>query len=189
MSQQRSQPLATETRSVRASVASVSICRSIWLVVATCALLLSPLGAQQQLLDRVVARVGNTVITQTDVESALALGIVQSPAGPDAPDPLRQLIDRWLMLAEVSGVPEPADAAVSEVVAKMKATAGANLNAVMKRTGVDEQRLTEIARDTLRLQGYLGQRFGTGPRADQQMTRWLEDLRARGGVMELNPRR
>ena len=162
--------------------------RRVWLVGALVVGWLS-VASGQQLLDRVVARVGNTVITQTDVESALALGIVQSPAGPDAPDPLRQLIDRWLMLAEVSGVPEPADAAVSEVVATMKATAGANLNTVMKRTGVDEQRLTEIARDTLSLQGYLGQRFGTGPRADQQMTRWLEDLRARGGVIELNPRR
>ena len=75
-----------------------------------------------------------------------------------------------------------------ELVAKMRATAGANAAAVMKRTGVDDKRLTEIARDTLRIRDYLRQRFGTGPRADQQMAKWIVDLRARGDVTELSPR-
>ena len=34
----------------------------------------------QQLLDRVVARIGTTAITQTDVDAALAFGIVDTQA-------------------------------------------------------------------------------------------------------------
>ena len=58
----------------------------------------------------------------------------------------------------------------------------------MKRTGVDEGRLLEMARETLRIQAYMTQRFGSGDRAVQQSARWLEDLRARGNVTEISPR-
>ena len=147
-----------------------------------------PALTAQQLLDQVVARVGTTAITKTDVDAAVAFGIVESKPAPDGRDPLKQMIDRRLMLAEVNRFrpPEPAEAPVAELVAKMKATAGADLAAVMKRTGVDEKRLTELARETLRLQSYVQQRFGNAARAEQQMERWRNDLRARGDVSELS---
>jgi len=137
----------------------------------------------QQVLDRVVARVGASAITQTDLDAAVGFGIVDRQAG----EPLKQMIDRRLMLSEVTRFPpsEPGDAAVADQVAKMKATAGGELNAIMKRTGVDEKRLTELARETLRIQSYLLQRFGTGERSESQRTRWLNDLRSRGDVTEL----
>jgi hypothetical protein len=145
------------------------------------------LAQAQQLLDHVVARVGTTAITQTDVDAALAFGILDAQAG----EPVKQMIDRTLMLAEVEKFkpPEPADAAIAELVAKMKATAGAQAGAVMKRTGVDEKRLTELARATLRIQSYIQQRFGSSTRSEQQMARWLDDLRARGDVAEVSPQR
>ena len=141
--------------------------------------------AAQQLLDRVVARVGTSAITQTDVDAAVAFGVVDR-----AGDPLKQLIDRRLMLAEVARFPppEPTETALNERVASMKATAGAELAPVMKRTGVDEKRLAEFARETLRIQAYLAQRFGNGPRSDQQREQWLESLRARGDVTEFTLR-
>ena len=140
----------------------------------------------QQLLDHVVARVGTTAVTQTDVDAALAFGIVNTQAG----EPVKQMIDRKLMLAEVEKFrpPEPAETAITELVAKMKATAGAQAGAVMKSTGVDEKRLTELARETLRIQSYIQQRFGNSTRSEQQMERWLNDLRARGDVAEVSPR-
>jgi len=143
----------------------------------------------QQLLDRVVARVGTSAITQTDVDAAVAFGVVEQ-RDAEGRDAVKQLIDRRLILAEVERFPppEPAEASIVEQVAKMRATAGANTAAVMKRTGVDDKRLTEIARDTLRIQDYMRQRFGTGVRADQQMTKWIVELRARGDVTELSPR-
>jgi hypothetical protein len=145
---------------------------------------LVPVGAQQ-VLDRVVARVGSSAITQTDVEAATAFGVIDPQAG----EPLRQMIDRRLMLAEVNRFPppEPSAAAIAELVARMKASAGARMADVMKRTGVDEKRLTELARETLRIQGYIQQRFGNSARSEQQMTRWIDDLRARGDVAEITP--
>lgn len=143
-------------------------------------------SSAQQVLDRVVARVGASAITQTDVDAAIAFGIVDRQAG----EPLKQIIDRRLMLAEVTRFPppEPGEMAIAEQVARMKATAGSELNAIQKRTGVDEKRLTELARQTLRIQSYLLQRFGTGDRAESQRTRWLNDLRSRGDVIEVTPR-
>ena len=55
--------------------------RRNWLVVAILIGWLPPLAAQQ-LLERVVARVGGYAITLTDVNAALALGVVALPQGP-----------------------------------------------------------------------------------------------------------
>lgn len=124
---------------------------------------LSPVSAQQ-LLDRVVARVNTYAITLTDVDAAIALGVVDIPAGPTQEALATQrLIDRQLMLAEVArfAPPEPDLAAVDREIAMMRERAGARLDAVMQATGLDEARLRDIARDTLRIQAYLNQRFGT----------------------------
>ena len=140
-----------------------------------------PTSAQQQ-LDRVVARIGTAALTQTDVDAALAFGVIERQAG----DPVKQMIERRLIIAEVNRFPppEPGEIAITELVAAMKATAGAQAAAVMTRTGVDEKRLAEFARETLRIQAYVAQRFGSGPRSDQQRAQWLDGLRARGDVTE-----
>jgi len=145
--------------------------------------------AAQQLLDRVVARVGTVAITQTDVEAAVAFGIVE-PKTADGREPVKQMIDRRLILDEVTRFPppEPADDAINALIVKMKAAAGSQAAAVMKRTGVDEKRLSEFARETLRIQAYMSQRFGGGSRADQQRAAWLDGLRARGDVTEFTTR-
>ncbi len=144
----------------------------------------------QQQLDRVVARVGTAAITQTDVEAALAFGVVEAKDA-EGRDALKQLIDRRLILMEVNKFPpaEPDPTAIKTLMESMRAAAGANVAAVMKRTGVNDDRLAEIARDTLRIRSYLQSRFGSGgARADQQRAKWLSDLRARGAVTELSAR-
>ncbi|MGH9240964.1 MAG: hypothetical protein ACRD3G_23225 [Vicinamibacterales bacterium] len=137
----------------------------------------------QQVLDRVVARVGSAAITQTDVEAAVAFGIVDPKAG----DPVKLMIDRRLMLAEVNRLPppEPDMRAIQALMVNMKTAAGPDVNAVMKRTGVDDKRLSELARETLRIQSYVLKRFPTGPRSEEQRARWLNDLRVRGDVAEV----
>ena len=123
---------------------------------------LSSLNAQQ-LLDRVVARVNNVPITLTDVNAALGLGVV-TVSGAEDPGAaaMRQLIERQLILAEVArfAPPEPDAAAIDRDVADMKARTGDRLAALMQSTGLDEQRIRDIARETLRIQAYLNQRFG-----------------------------
>ena len=118
---------------------------------------LSPLAAQQ-LLDRLVARVNGVPITLTDVNAAMALGIVATPESVA----IEQLIDRQLVLSEVARFvpPEPPAAAVAVEVGSLMARAGARLPEIMAATGIDETRIREIARENLRIQAYLNQRFG-----------------------------
>jgi hypothetical protein len=81
------------------------------------------------------------------------------------------------VLAEVArfAPPEPDAAAVDREVAALKARAGAGLPAVMQATGLDEPRLHDIARDTLRIQAYLNQRFGTTVQvSDDEVSRYYQ---------------
>jgi hypothetical protein len=121
-----------------------------------------PTLSAQQLLDRVVARVNGYAITLSDVKAALALGVVDVPPGAGDQATVDRLVDRQLVLAEVArfAPPEPAPAAVAREVAAMTARTGGRLAAVMQATGLDEARVRDIARDTLRIQAYLNQRFG-----------------------------
>jgi hypothetical protein len=132
------------------------------LVAALCVVWVSALNAQQ-LLDRIVARVDGNAITLTDVKASVALGIADVPPGADETAAIEPLIDRQLMLAEVErfAPPEPAAADVAREVAVMTARVGDRLAAVTEETGVDDARIRDMARDTLRIQGYLNQRFGT----------------------------
>ena len=152
------------------------------------------LASAFQLLDSVVARVSGVAITRTDVEAGLALGIIEVPAGQDRMAAgTKAMIDRRLLLAEVSRFPpaEPADAAIAQRVAAMKARAGGGYDALVRRTGLVDERLREMARDSLRIEAYVAQRFGaadSAQRRDAVIAQWLADLRARGDVVEITPR-
>lgn len=120
-----------------------------------------PLSAQQ-LLDRVVARVNGVAITLSDVKAALALGLVDVPPEAGEQAVVDLLVDRQLVLAEVArfAPPEPPPAAVTREVEALKTRTGGRLAGVMGATGLDEGRLRDLARDTLRIDAYLNQRFG-----------------------------
>ena len=113
----------------------------------------------QQLLDRVLARVEGTAVTLSDVRAAVGLGVASG--GEEMA--LQQVIDRQLLLMEVERFPprEPAPAAIDAEEAAIKARGGASLPSLMQATGLDERRIRETARETLRVRAYLDQRFGT----------------------------
>ena len=135
--------------------------RSTWLVAAVFMGCIEPPGAQQ-LLDRVVARVNDYAITLSDMKAALALGLVEVPADATEQAVVERLVDRQLVLIEVArfAPPEPSPAAVAREVDAIKARTGERLAAIMEASGLDEARLRDIARDTLRIDAYLNQRFG-----------------------------
>lgn len=141
--------------------------RRQWLIAAFLSVWLTPLAAQQ-LLDRIVARVDGNAITLTDVKAAIALGIEGMSAAAGEAAATELLIDRQLMLAEVERFvpPEPSPADVAREAAAMTARVG--LGTLTRETGVDEARILEIARDTLRIQGYLNQRFGTATQLTEE---------------------
>ena len=143
-----------------------------------------------QLLDRVVARVDGYAITLTDVNAALALGVIEAPpgAGREAAA-IQRLIERQLVLAEVARFlpPEPVPVAIDAEVEVMRARAGDRLASVMDATGLDEDRIRVMARDTLRIQAYLNQRFGaTVQVSDEEVAQYYRthaEEFTRGGVL------
>lgn len=153
--------------------------------VALLVLLLPAAGTAQQLLDRVVARVGTRAITQTDVQAAIGFGLVTDGGKPAALD---QLIDRYLALAEIerSGRMEPDPGRVEDALARMKSIAGGRLPAIMQATGADEPRLREMARDTVLIESYLSERFPLVPANDADGLQYYKtnpDQFRQGGVV------
>jgi hypothetical protein len=117
-----------------------------------------------QLIDRVLARVGTNAVTMTDVRIARELGLIETKPGEDpAAVALERTIERQLMLDEVArfSPPEPDAAAVTEEVAAIRSRAGSGFDALVIATGLDEARLRQLARETLRIRAYIAQRFGT----------------------------
>jgi hypothetical protein len=132
-------------------------------VIAHCALSImhsGPAVAQEQLLDRILARVSGNEVTLTDLQTARAFGVVTGPTEAMA---LERLIDRHLLLVEVARFPppDPPETAVATEVTREKAVAGPRLPELMASTGTDDARLHDMARDTLRIEAYIDQRFGT----------------------------
>lgn len=129
---------------------------------ACCILHCSAVSAQQ-LLDRVLARVDGVPITLTDVQAAIGLGVIQVGSGDAIAEGTQQMIDRQLELTEVQRFPppEPSPDAVARETARLTANAGSRLPMLMQSTGLTEQRIADMARDNLRIAGYLDQRFGS----------------------------
>jgi hypothetical protein len=125
-------------------------------------LVITASAAAQQLLDRIVARVNGAAITLSDVRAAIGLGIVNEAEGATEAAAAESMVDRQLVLAEVArfAPPEPPAADVDREAARMTAFAGPRLADLMTATGVDDARIREIARDTLRIRAYQDQRFG-----------------------------
>src|SRR5947207_6944441 len=114
--------------------------------IAVFASLLSATSAAAEIIDRIVAVVGGQIITKSDVDAAVAFGLV-----PD----LHALIDRMLMLNEVRRVapPDPAAAALAARVARIHAnfaTPEAFARA-LELGGLNEEAVRFYAADDLRL--------------------------------------
>src|SRR5262245_61271069 len=139
-----------------------------------------PLVFAQQPLDKLLARIGSTAVTMSDVKAAVGLGVVEAQS-PDDPEALKQVIDRRLMLAEVARFPppEPAADAIDKQVAMMRMHAGDGLAALMHATGLDDMLVRDAARDTLRIQAYVAQRFGTSRQvSNDEVRRYYDEHQA-----------
>ncbi len=176
---------------------------------ALCSISVSSVRAET--IDRVLAILPGQLITLSDVEAALDLGLVDAPAeGDRLAGALSALIDRVLMLNEVRRVvpPEPSPAAIEARVARIRERFGspAGLSRVLDVRGIDETVLRLYAADDLRLALYLDERFSSaaqptddeirqaGESARQRLTderrrtligAWTAELRRRADVTVL----
>ena len=146
-----------------------------------------------EVIDRVLAILPGQIITLSDVEAALDLGLVEAPAGsgPSGVEGgdriargLSAVVDRVLMLNEVRRVspPDPSPAAVDERVARIRQrfSTPAELSRVMAARGLDESVVRLFAADDLRLASYLDERFSAASQpTDEEIRQAGEGARQR----------
>ena len=133
-----------------------------------------------EIIDRVLAILPGQIITLSDIEAALDLGLVELPTGGDRiAAGLTAVVDRVLMLNEVRRIapPEPASAAIDARVARMRERFGspADLSRVLAARGIDDTVLRLYAADDLRLASYLDERFSAAAQPTD------EEIRQAGG--------
>lgn len=162
---------------------------------AVAALAISGLGAQapmprgEVLIERTVAIVGGAVVTRSDVDLAVTLGLV-TPGAAGTAGATSAVIDRWLMLNEVArfSPADPDPAVVEARLGDVRARAGgeAPLADVLARAGFTPARLAAWVRDDLRITAYLDQRFASvGTPAEADVAAYVEQRRGdfeRAGV-------
>jgi hypothetical protein len=127
-------------------------------------LLFAAAVARAEILDRVLAVVAGQIITLSDVNAALRLGLVPPDVSTDPVDAaLQRLIDRRLMLTEVEryAPPEPSEAEVDAAVANLRAMFKDALafEIALNRTAMSNDELRRFMRDSLRIESYLQQRI------------------------------
>jgi len=148
-------------------------------------------GLRAETIDRVLAVAAGNLITLTDVMAARDL---QLQTADGAADPIRailtKLIDRELVLFEVEryAPPEPSAAEIDREVERVRARFGSasELDAALRRSGIDEKHLRETLRQDLRIRAYLDQRFAAAAdRRTAMVEEWMAGLRRRGDVIDL----
>ena len=143
-------------------------------------------SARAEIIDRVLAILPGQIITLSDVEAALDLGLVDAPAGGDrVAGGLSAVIDRVLMLNEVRRVapPEPSPAAIDARVALHPSALRRrrpSCRALLAARGLDETVLRLYAADDLRLASYLDERFSAAAQpTDEEIRQAGESARQR----------
>jgi peptidyl-prolyl cis-trans isomerase SurA len=147
------------------------------------AILVASAGAAP-VIDRVLAVVQGSIVTLSDVNAAMALGLVNTAGAADpVGSALEQLIERSLQLVEVERY-APSEPAAEDVEARLaiirsRFSNEAELQRMLRATGLTEQRLRAIARDDLRLQAYFNQRFASASvPSDEEVLRYYREHQA-----------
>ena len=135
------------------------------------------LPLRAEIIDRVLAVVGTAVVTLSDVRAAEAFGLTSGAAPADV---LAALIDRELMLGEVDryAAPDPESGVLDRRLAQIHArfSSRALYEQALARTAMTEVRLRAVVSETLRIDTYLDQRFGSAaqPAPDEVLRYYRE---------------
>jgi len=141
----------------------------------------SPASARAEIIDRIFAVVDGALIMQSDVTLAARLALVPPrPAADSIASTLDALIERRLVLAEVDryAPPEPADADIDRRLGEIRARAGNGFDTILRETGIAVDQLRRQARDDLRIDTYLQQRFGAMQPSDEEIQQYYRDHQA-----------
>jgi hypothetical protein len=146
------------------------------------------------LLDRALATVEGRVITLSDVRTAARFALVDTGGAADVEAAtLERLIDRTLILAEVERYvpPEPDAAAVQQRMARIRSRFESDdaYRSALRVAGIDESFVEGWARNDLRVEHYLEERFaGTAEPTEEDVIGYIRrheaDLRRAGRALD-----
>lgn len=142
---------------------------------ATLAVALVPVVCGAELIDRVLALVGGTVITQSDAAAALSFGLIPRPAA--SADPVAAAVDalirRQLILDEVNRYAamevDPAVVARRMNEIRSEFASPEQYRAAMARTAMNDTRLRDAVEANVRIEEYMAQRFGVSEPTDEEV--------------------
>ncbi len=143
--------------------------------------------ASSEIVDRVLAVVDGAIITQSDVAGASRLGLEGGP-GATVAEVRDALIERRLILAEVDryAPADPAEADVDRALDALRARLGAApLDTILRETGGSIEQLRRQLRDTLRIEFYMQQRFGTIQPSELEIAQYYRTHAAEFGSRSL----
>ena len=145
-----------------------------WRIVAMVLLLVAASASvRAELIDRILAVVETSIVTQSDVVAAMRLGLQKAPTtGDPVAAVLDRLIERRLTLTEVDryAPPEPSAAYIDMRIEQLRLSfpSADAFAAVLKQTGFDEPQLRRYVRDDLRIEAYVQQRFSSAVQPSEE---------------------
>lgn len=132
-----------------------------------------------ELIERTLAIVGGQVITLSDLQTAVALRLIEPGHEADGLGPATsKLIERMLVLREVQRYrpAEPSDAQIEQQLATIRGRFQSPelLTRTLDAGGFTDARLRAWIRDDLRIASYLDQRFAAvGQPSDDEVSRYF----------------
>ena len=144
-----------------------------------------------EVIDRIMAVVGNQPITLSDVNAGILFRFVEVPAGTSDPlaFALDRLIERNLILTEVDRFqpPEPAPVEITLRIQELEQRAGSPeaFEKALAVTGTSREQLRRYIRDDLRIATYLNQRFGANREPAERaaaVAAWANEIRRRAEI-------
>jgi hypothetical protein len=146
----------------------------------------APLAGQAE-LDRIVARVNNRIITQSDVRQAALLGLVDEGSSDEAVR--RGLENRLLILTEIARSAPLLPTTDDDLAARRaewntRVGGPARARRLLTEAAMSDAGLQAWLRDDLRIRVYLDRQFGNVPGAERPraIAEWLARLRQRAGL-------
>jgi peptidyl-prolyl cis-trans isomerase SurA len=145
-------------------------------IIGVCALLLLPVTAlflkAQEVVDRIVARVENDIILQSDVQELKEYQELVGEKSESDGALLDRLIDQWIVRseAELSRFPEPKNEEIDRGVARVVKSFGSaeEYEARKKKSGLSDAEVRKIVASQLYLSNYLDSRFRPSAQIDEK---------------------
>lgn len=131
----------------------------------------------QKVVDRVIARVEDGIILQSDLDELRRYQILTDEKAESDEQLMNRLIDQWVVRgeADTSHFPKPTDAEVDRAMDRLQRSYGSKeeFETKVKDAGLDEAEVRKMVTSQLYLSNYLDSRFRPSVQVDQKQ---IEDF-------------